>query len=405
MHVIFVHILLLNQMKAMILGFYLIVCTRSFLLPSTPFSFSLPLIMLNSLLSKLSFKSSQPGSSSLQEHQPRSTSNVFDEEYCFENHNQELDDWQLPKISNNEIHKLDGNWFKQADYIIKTTEKQIPLTSEEEEFHLLDEQTLRNQAKKYNYLHIGCIQVAIKPLGIEGLDSSILCCLRDIRHYRFDQSLIGTIETSLAKGPIFFNCFPNRTISLKDRNIRDALYLQIQTKGLQMKPGSIPLALIYRIQYKVMNSISSKVYKSPEVGSTTLFLTDFSKANVVVPTSINWDEVSLPESWTVTKSVTAAPRPTPEIREINQDPAGEVTITFNRSTSFRTTRSLGSNSVRSTNFRSARRSFSSVPSSVRLAGIDTASQIPRPIYSSLEDEPTTEIHSPTQSEMQYGYHE
>ena len=154
-----------------------------------------------------------------------------------------------------------------------------------------------------------------------------------------------------------------------------------------------------------MNSISSKVYKSPEIGSTTLFLTDFSKANVVVPTSVNWDEVSLPESWTVTKSVTATPRPTPEIREINQDPAGEVTITFNRSSSFKTTRSLGSNSVRSTNFRTARRSFSSVPSSVRLAGIDTASQIPRPIYSSLEDEPITEIHSPTQSEMQYGYHE
>nr|KYP58545.1 polyprotein [Cajanus cajan] len=95
-----------------------------------------------------------------------------------------------------------------------------------------------------------------------------------------------------------------------------------------MKPGSIPLALIYRIQYKVMNSISSKVYKPPEVGTTTFFLTDFSKANVVIPVSIKWEDVTLPDSWTVTKAVTLAPRPTPEIQEINQHPAGEVTITF-----------------------------------------------------------------------------
>nr|KYP44422.1 polyprotein [Cajanus cajan] len=244
-----------------------------------------------------SCKSSNPGSSSLSEKQfkPQS-SNVFNEEFCFEDHNQELDDWQLPKVSANEIYKLDGRWFKQTDYIIKTAESQIPLSNEEEEFHLLDEQSLKEEAKKYNYLHIGCIQVAIKPLGIKGLDNSILCCLRDLRHLRFNQSLIGTVETSLAKGPIFFNCFPNRTISLKDRNILDALYLQIQTKDLHMKPGSIRLTLIYRIQYKVMNSIRSKVYKPLEVGTTTLFLTDFSKANVVVPVSIKWEDVTLPDS-------------------------------------------------------------------------------------------------------------
>ena len=55
---------------------------------------------------------------------------------------------------------------------------------------------------------------------------------------------IGTVETSLGQGPIYFNCYPNKTVSLMDINILDSLFLNIHFHSLDMKEGSIPAALI-----------------------------------------------------------------------------------------------------------------------------------------------------------------
>ncbi|KAG4909053.1 hypothetical protein JHK87_055169 [Glycine soja] len=83
------------------------------------------------------------------------------------------------------------------DYIIKTVENNIPLG---EEFHLLSKNSIYEHSRKYKYLHIGCVQVAIKPLIDMGIDAAVLMCLRDIRHNKFEDSLIGTVETSLGQG-------------------------------------------------------------------------------------------------------------------------------------------------------------------------------------------------------------
>jgi hypothetical protein len=62
--------------------------------------------MFRSLSSRLSFRSSQPSSSSLTEHQSQSFSNkVFKEEIHFEDINQELDNWEIPKISPKELYR------------------------------------------------------------------------------------------------------------------------------------------------------------------------------------------------------------------------------------------------------------------------------------------------------------
>ena len=45
------------------------------------------------------------------------------------------------------------------------------------------------------------------------------------------------METSLHKGPIYFNCYPNFALSLFDRNIMDALTLNIKTDDYYMKEG------------------------------------------------------------------------------------------------------------------------------------------------------------------------
>ncbi|KAL5177446.1 polyprotein [Glycine soja] len=154
------------------------------------------------------------------------------------------------------------------------------------------------------------------------------------QHNQFEDSLIGTVETSLGQGPIYFNCYPNKTVSLMDRNILDSLFLNIHFHGLDMKEGSIPAALIYRIQYKVMNTYASRVLLKPQKGETTLFITDMTKANVSLPRKIKWDEVTLPERWVMDKATPSIPRPAPTIEHIKQDNSGKVEITFNRRNSF-----------------------------------------------------------------------
>ena len=96
-----------------------------------------------------------------------------------------------------------------------------------------------------------------------GIDVVVLMCLGDIRHNKFEDSLIGTVEKSLGQGLVYFNCYPNKTVSLMDKNIFDSLFLNIHFYGLGMKEGSIPAALIYRIQYKVMNTWASGVLLKP----------------------------------------------------------------------------------------------------------------------------------------------
>ena len=361
--------------------------------------------MLRSISSRFSRRSSQPSSSSLIENQTlNQTSNIFKEEIHFENINQEIDNWEIPKIPEKELYKPEGKWYHSSDYIIRTVEKNIPIDPDVgEEFHLLSETSLiEHQTKKYNFLHIGCVQIAIKPLIREGLNTSILLCLRDIRHNKFQDSLLGTVETSLSHGPIYFNCYPNRTISLADKNIRDALFLNLKIDGLDMKPGSIPATLMYRIQYKVMNSSNSHVLKTKTSGETTLFLTDITKANVSVPKTILWKDVVLPEKWTLDKATPAIPRITPNFREIRQFSTGSVELVFDRRNSFSSASSSKSEDFKTEDFRSAlsRRSMSSLrtpPSNINLQGLDTSSSIPRPSYQQEDDQQS--LQSPTYSSL------
>ena len=61
-----------------------------------------------------------------------------------------------------------------------------------------------HKKEDHKFLHIGLVQVGVKPLIREGLNNSILMALRDTRHLRFNDSLLGTMESSLSGGPVNF---------------------------------------------------------------------------------------------------------------------------------------------------------------------------------------------------------
>ncbi|KAG4965724.1 hypothetical protein JHK82_039919 [Glycine max] len=343
--------------------------------------------------------------------------NLFNEEVQFEEINQNMDDWNIPEIPQDTLYVPKIIKDKHSfDYVIKMVENNITLGQDiGEEFHLLSRNSIFEHSRKYKYLHIGCVQVAIEPLIDIGIDAAVLMCLRDIRHSKFEDSLIATIETSLGQGPIYFNYYPNKTVSLMDRNIIDSLFLNIHFHGLDMKEGSIPAALIYRIQYKVMNTCASRVLLKPQRGETTLFITDIKKANVSLPITIKWDEVTLPEKWVMDKATPSIPRPTPTIEQIKQDNFGKVEITFNTRNSF----SSKIEASRQSEYESARRSFSVrtriIPVglsrfkshnqlfSINLQGLDTTSSIPRTTYNQEQEDEQKSIQSPTYSSMHEPY--
>ncbi|XLS55306.1 hypothetical protein HN51_005061 [Arachis hypogaea] len=276
--------------------------------------------------------------------------NIFEEEVCYEDINQAIDNWKIPKIPQDELYVPDDN-KRKSDYIIKTAEKNIPLRLDSsEKFHLLTKQSVREHARYYKYLYIGCIQVAVNPLIREGLSASILMCLRDIRHNDFQDSLIGIVETSLGHGLVYFNCF--------------------QTKQ------------------SVMDTCNSRVLLKSQDRETILFVTDMTKANVTVPRLINWDEIDLPQSWSIDRAIPTQPRQAHLLREIKQDELGKVEIFFDRQNSFSSRSEVGT----SNDFASVRRSFSvtsqsqfskvsrPVNSEINISGLQINSNISQPFY-------------------------
>ncbi|RZC09002.1 hypothetical protein D0Y65_015633 [Glycine soja] len=140
-----------------------------------------------------------------------------------------------------------------------------------------------------------------------------------------------------------------------------------------------------------MNTCASIVLLKPQKGETTLYITNMTKANVSIPRTIKWDEVTLPEKWVMDKATPSIPRSTPTIEQIKQDNSGKVEITFNRRNTF----SSRIEASRQSEYESARRPFSiksrSIPvglsrsesqpiSSINLQGLDTTSRIPRTTY-------------------------
>jgi len=93
-------------------------------------------------------------------------------------------------------------------------------------------------------MHIGLVQVAIKPLLKTGVNAPIYLALHDKRLRHYKSSLLAVIQTSVCKGPIFFNCYPNFMVDLTCPMTAEALSLNVQTTLSRIwhlvKGGSVP---------------------------------------------------------------------------------------------------------------------------------------------------------------------
>ena len=106
------------------------------------------------------------------------------------------------------------------------------------------------------------------------------------------------VEANISKGPIHFNVNPDLTLSLDDGAPEKALTLKINTTGYQMIEGSHPLALVYKIYYKLLktNLNPQALLKDPK-DQTLLPQASSEDINVNIPKMIKWEDIKLPEEW------------------------------------------------------------------------------------------------------------
>ena len=244
-------------------------------------------------------------------------------------------DWNIPKVSSKEIYRkrLAVASFN-AEHHVKMVEQTYALSKEQETCQLFTAEQLKSHRKDgHNFIHVGLVQIAVKPLTRRGLNTSTLLCLRDARFTEFSDSILGMVESSLFNGPIHFDCYANLTLSLSDPHILKALTLKVKTSGYKVLEGTQPLALIYRIYYKVTgtNMNFQALAKSPK-DHTLLIQTNIENAHISVPKTINWSDINLPSDWCLineSKPV-AMQNTTVNLDNIKQYFDGTVEINFDR---------------------------------------------------------------------------
>jgi hypothetical protein len=224
------------------------------------------------------------------------------EHVSFENENAfNFNKWNIPKLSTKDIY-TDSSWIKstfKSEYAVKTVEQTFAIAGNNSTFQLFNKKFVDNyRAKGYKFLHIGSVQVAVKPLTRLGIDASILLCLCDARFLKFNTSILGMIQSSLYARPVHFDVFPNLTVSFEDINVFKSLTLNVLTQGYDMEEGSKPFAIIYRIYYLLMktNLNPQVVFKDPN-GSTLLIQSSTQDATISTPKMIRWDDLTLPNEW------------------------------------------------------------------------------------------------------------
>ena len=87
--------------------------------------------------------------------------------------------WTIPKIDTKNVYKISWaeNTFHSA-YKVRTVEQIFSISKTHEKCCLFTKKNIGEflASKKFSYLHIGIIQVAIKPITWKGINASVLMC-------------------------------------------------------------------------------------------------------------------------------------------------------------------------------------------------------------------------------------
>lgn len=213
--------------------------------------------------------------------------------------------WKLPAINPSHVYKNLNMFHLQAitRIFVKESVSTIQKNSNEvQTISLLDPKEIQKEAKKHGtkFVHFGCICIGINALVHKGINAYVLCIIRDLTHEKFTDSIIGGIVAPLSNGPVYFDCYPNFTVSAFDETLGDILKLQILTIGFHMKAKRRNIAILAKGCFRYTNTMYPAVLHAPSKDSmaSTLVLTDALNQKVEHNT-IRWEELTFPSDWVV----------------------------------------------------------------------------------------------------------
>ncbi|KAK2414332.1 hypothetical protein QL285_036935 [Trifolium repens] len=199
------------------------------------------------------------------------------------------------------------------------------------------------------------------------------------------------LESNLNDGPVYFNCYPNYSMSLGDEVTSSSLVICVQHQNDNFTEGISNVDIITRITYKVTNvNYNYKSLRSTPRNETCIIEANLKKSSIITPKILTISELKekIPEEWIIENATQPEKLESRSIRDIITDQDGNIRIRMNRSQSFRYNQSpsIGSSSARR-----------SVDSTIRLnlAGVNFAPTIPQPIY----QERISRSPSPTESQI------
>jgi len=104
--------------------------------------------------------------------------------------------WVMPRVDIDTIYKIGTFEFKKA-YSVKTHEEAISLQSGMQTIGMISPIAVaQHLQEKYKFLHIGLVQVAVKPLLRNRVNAPIYLALRDKRLRYYKSSLLAVIQTN-----------------------------------------------------------------------------------------------------------------------------------------------------------------------------------------------------------------
>ncbi|KAH9697119.1 hypothetical protein KPL71_023478 [Citrus sinensis] len=170
---------------------------------------------------------------------------------------------------------------------------------------------------------------------------------------------------------------------------------------LGLRPPDHHSGIFSPIKHSMISAFSTQHKYQSKRDETLLLQTDLSKANMVIPKSIQWKDIHLPDEWILEGAAPPAiPKqlePNTELQNVTQYSDGKVKLSFRRSTSHRFSDKESSSSIPS-----LERKFTKVPSVINLPyqsqpkfstsdipsssirSVDYATSVPHPIYTSSQ---------------------
>ena len=95
-----------------------------------------------------------------------------------ENEIPDFQKWNIPKVNTKSIYKT--SWAKNttfSQYRVINVEQTFSISKTHEKCFLFSKRNINDfLAKKFSYLHIGLVQVDVKPLTRKGINAFVLMC-------------------------------------------------------------------------------------------------------------------------------------------------------------------------------------------------------------------------------------